>query len=96
MSNDPRTTEQLRAEIAALKSLLEERTAAEGKRAAKRATNPSSQGSATSRLSAASVAVTRRTAFSMWLAPLMLLRPAAKAAKKLAKAAKRRKRLMAV
>ena len=80
VSDDPRTAEQLRAQIAALKRQLEQRGPTAGKRAAKRVPQPLS----------ARAPVSRRSAFGLGLAPVILLAPAAKAAKRWAKGLKRR------
>lgn len=91
MSDDPRTEQQLRAEIAALKRRIEEQGTVVGKGAmkhAKRATRPAAHGSPT--LFPVHGTVTRRGSFSMWLAPAILLAPAVKRAKQLAKRVKRR------
>jgi hypothetical protein len=85
MSDNPRTEEQLRAQIAALQEQLEKRGSGAGKRAMRRAIKPAWQESP----SGVRVPVTRRSAFAMWLAPVILLAPAVKSAKRLAKAVKR-------
>lgn len=89
MSDDPRTEQQLRAEIAAIKKRIEQQGTAAGKgalRHAKRVTRPAAQRS----LTLFPVPVTRRASLSMWLAPAILLAPAVKRAKQLAKSLKRR------
>jgi hypothetical protein len=93
LTDDPRTEQQLRAEIAALKKRIDQQGAGEGalrhaKRATKRATRPAAQ---TSLIPfPVHVPVTRRASFAMWLAPAILLAPALKRAKQLAKTVKRR------
>jgi hypothetical protein len=76
LSDESRTAEQLRAEIVALKRQLKKRGRAVGKQSV---SVQSPRGP-----------VTRRSAFSLGLAPVMLLGPAVKAAKRWAKALKRR------
>jgi hypothetical protein len=88
LSDDPRTAEQLRAEIAVLKQQIEERSAVVASPRRRRAKKPAPRESRGP--GSVSVSFTRRATFAMWLAPVILLAPAVKSARRLAKAVKRR------
>ena len=100
MIDDPRTTEQLRAEITALERQIEDRGTVAGKwearrawrrrRAAKDAARAAMQPASPGSLSRLPAPVTRRSALAMWLAPMILLAPTVKSAKRLVKSVKRR------
>jgi hypothetical protein len=104
LSEDPRTGEQLRAEIAALKSQIETQRAKlarrpgpapvkSSKRAAPSKPPTNVRNLATplrvSRLVAGSVLVSRRTALTMWLAPAILVVPAVRTAEWIVKSFRR-------
>jgi hypothetical protein len=104
LTDDPRTAKQLRAEIAVLERQLEEQGTVAGtwsarrteRRASRRATRHAArdarqqaapQGSPS--LVPAIVPVTRRAALALWLAPMILLAPAVKTARRFVKSVKR-------
>ena len=100
--DDPRTAEQLRAEITALERQIEEQGTVAGRWAARRtrrraamrvardAARAAPQPAAQGPLSLRAAPVTRRSALAMWLAPMILLAPTVKTAKRLVKSVKRR------
>lgn len=87
--SDPRTTDQLRAEIAALKRQISARAAAAAMPVITRATKRT--GVTKPRLPGRSQRpIDRRAALAMWLAPLLLAEPVMKATKRWAKRLGRR------